>query len=410
MAGEARPPAGCVERAGWRWAEPWWDVWCQNVRGKWVGNTVLAVLLSELPVTEATILHAFRHGLVTLQPTLRKPAIVIPPGHVLRLNEVLHYKFHRHEPSVPATSPAVLFHDADVVVVSKPAGYPVHPIGRFHRCTVTGMLRLLHPDFADIRPTHRLDRLVSGCLIFARTKASAQRVTEAFRNRDVKKMYVARVTGQLPQPHVVVRAPIGRISALTEPPAFGVVDECDGGKSAVTTLEDAGVVFGDGTRLVRCFPETGRTHQIRVHLASVGCPIANDSKYTTRAVDTTTLPPLPRRPLSVKDPRCLECFLSDDELWGEHVTEYERRAAEIWLHAVRYTIPASLLVSAHATTGANGGPADTTGSMRTKRRKTDATTVTQPKSGSNASRQPPDGTPVETIEWSVPLPDWAKCA
>lgn len=172
------------------------------------------------------------------------------------------------------------YESADFLGVNKPASIPVHPTGRFrHQSLLWIMASELGHD--KLLPTHRLDRLTSGCVMFARNSEAAARLSELIRQDGVvHKEYLAMTHGVFPvvdngAGSIEVNKPIG---VFEESSGRCIVDEANG-KPAVSTFQ---AIWSDPVRnvsVVRCLPRTGRTHQLRVHLQYLGFPIVGDPLY-----------------------------------------------------------------------------------------------------------------------------------
>eukprot|EP00039_Didymoeca_costata_P021552 m.344845 g.344845 ORF g.344845 m.344845 type:complete len:390 (+) comp25262_c0_seq1:178-1347(+) len=327
-----------VFKNGYRFAIPWWDTWAQNVRGKWFDRKIEDVLTSELPLDITAVNKAIECGHVKIKR--RRKTDVTGNGvyeYVLNPNEKIVYKFHRHEPEVLDTPIVIIQKHPELVVVRKPATMPVHPIGRFKRCSLINVLKYTYPELGDLFICHRLDRLVSGCMVFARNKDVAKILATCFAKGQVEKTYVARVLGDFPDDHITVEHSIGLISET--PPVYGKVPEDKGGKPACTSFALL-KSLGDGTSLVYCYPKTGRTHQIRVHLASTGHPIANDLKYGGDMGDDT---PPPGPPEHSKETSCLECqgLSSAPTMTAANRLDKTTLSKGIWLHAMKYKFKSS---------------------------------------------------------------------
>ena len=199
----------------------------------------------------------------------------------------------RHEDTVtvcvpPARSPADLipqdipvpavFEDEHLIVVDKPAGLPVHPGPGHPDGTLVNALLALCPDIrgigGELRPgiVHRLDLDTSGLMVAAKTQQAHQRLAEQMKNREFRKEYLAVSVGLVTPESGTIDAPIGRDPRHRQRMAVGA-----GGRAARThyeTLEDL-----SGHTLLNLILETGRTHQIRVHLAYLGYPLLGDAVY-----------------------------------------------------------------------------------------------------------------------------------
>lgn len=179
----------------------------------------------------------------------------------------------------------VVHEDDDVVVIDKPAGLVVHPGAGNPTGTLVHGLLARYPGIADVggdpvRPgiVHRLDKDTSGLLVVARTNDAHEALTGALRSRLVTRRYRALVWDHVEEPLGRVDAPIAR--SPREPTRMAVVV---GGKEARTEYEvvrrfDLPVPCTE----LRCRLETGRTHQIRVHLQAIGHPVVGDSRYGGR--------------------------------------------------------------------------------------------------------------------------------
>lgn len=199
------------------------------------------------------------------------------------------------EETPEATLP-ILFEDAHLVAVNKPAGIPVHPTARHHKGTVVKMLEAAR-DGERLMLAHRIDRETSGVLLLSRTPEADRHVKAQFakgaeegnappkggsEGRSVRKRYVAITWGWPEQDQFRVELPL----ELDPTSRYGVkmrVARPDEGLRAVTIFEVAGrrVHPETGRRyaLVRCSLETGRQHQIRLHLAALGLPLVGDKLY-----------------------------------------------------------------------------------------------------------------------------------
>ena len=179
----------------------------------------------------------------------------------------------------------VVHADAAVVVVDKPAGVVVHPgAGHTHGTLAAGLLARF-PDLADVgdpaRPgiVHRLDRGTSGLLVVARTAAAYQSLTAQLAERTVGRRYVALVTGHLADDRGVVDAPIGR--STRTPTKMAVSANGRPARTGYRVLRRLGdqPALDQPSTLLALALETGRTHQIRVHLAAIGHPVVGDDRY-----------------------------------------------------------------------------------------------------------------------------------
>ena len=180
------------------------------------------------------------------------------------------------EQTADATDIPVLYEDEDIVVINKPAGVLTHAKGGISQeHTVADMLQPLTTFASDTNRAgivHRLDRETSGVLVGARTPAAAEFLQKQFAQRTTKKTYIAIVEGVPKHTEALIDLPIGRSPA--KPSTFRVDPK---GKSAQTTYYVLDVQ--NGKSLVKLQPKTGRTHQLRVHMAHIGHPIVGDIVY-----------------------------------------------------------------------------------------------------------------------------------
>jgi 23S rRNA pseudouridine1911/1915/1917 synthase len=256
------------------------------------GRRLDVVLADALGVSRSAAVNRIESGGVTVggRPARRSRTLVT--GEVVEIPEVV-----ADEVADPPPLPPVRHRDEHLLVIAKPPGLVVHP-GAGHRSdTLVDALRAAGIPLADggdpTRPgiVHRLDRDTSGLLLVASTPEAMTGLVGMLADRRIVRRYLALLVGTPPEPRGVVDAPIGRHPVRRT--RFAVVE---GGRPARTryrTLREGTVDADDGSvrsvTAVVCGLESGRTHQIRVHLDAVGAPVAGDPVYGTDRVLATAL-------------------------------------------------------------------------------------------------------------------------
>jgi len=229
--------------------------------------------------TESDWLRHIEQGLVRIEGD------PVAATHPLAEGELL--TWHRPpwvEPTAPSSF-AVVYRDEDVLAVVKPRGMPAMPGGGFLERTLLHRVRGLDPEAS---PLHRLGRGTSGLTLFTRHKTARRALTEAWKEGAVERDYLALVVGHFPRAETVLDY---RIGAVPHRRLGEVVAVSPNGKKAVTRVRL--LESREATSLVEVHIETGRTHQIRIHLAAAGYPLEGDPLYPRGGIpepETTVLP------------------------------------------------------------------------------------------------------------------------
>ncbi|MCL5999580.1 MAG: RluA family pseudouridine synthase [Chloroflexi bacterium] len=275
-------------------------------------DKTLAALLKDL--SRSAVQRLIEQGQVTVNGQTRSASYQVKPNEVLVV-------------SVPEAQPAtaqaediplvILYEDDDVIAVNKPAGMVVHPGAGNASGTLANAILAHAPETAGVgdaaRPgiVHRLDKETSGIVLLARNETAYRALQAQFKSRVVKKLYLALCVGSVEPPRGIISKPIGRDPAHRQRMAVLI-----GGREAVTQyavaevytvdkdLQDVapgGLVKGSRYSFVRARPATGRTHQLRVHFASIGFPIVGDALYGATRHDPLSRALAPRHLLHASE-------------------------------------------------------------------------------------------------------------
>ena len=183
------------------------------------------------------------------------------------------------EPDTPQEF-GVIFEDDHVLAVDKPAGLPMHPTATYHRNTLTFLLRQAYGD-SPPHIAHRLDRETSGLVVCGKHLDAERALKRAFEDREVDKTYLAIVRGEMDEDEGLIDLPMRTAKGAELHVLMEVPEEGEG--SPARTRWSVRARAG-GHTLVELFPETGRQHQLRVHLMAVGHPIVGDKLYGPEGV------------------------------------------------------------------------------------------------------------------------------
>ncbi len=232
------------------------------------------ILTDQFPSCSRNYIQSlFEKGLITINGQ------AVKKRYVPKIGERISVEFTDEDPIDLAPDPIpldILYEDDAIICVNKPSGMVVHPAPGHPRKTFVNALlhhcQTLDVEKGDVRPgiVHRLDKETSGILVAAKTRSAQEKLTSAFSNRLVKKEYLAICTGS-PGTRTI-DASIGRHPVRRKEMALN-----ETGKEAVTEVST--VQKGELFSLISAKPITGRTHQIRVHLKSIGFPILGDKTY-----------------------------------------------------------------------------------------------------------------------------------
>lgn len=244
-------------------------------------DNFLAARLKGVP--KSAIYRILRTGQVRVNKGRAKPGYKLQAGDEVRIppisvqdRETLNEGDARRIGRVVES--AVLYENEDFLVINKPSGLAVHGGSGLRY----GLIEALHAGrskYEGVELVHRLDRATSGCLLLAKNRGVLRELHTLLRNHEIEKTYMALLLGHLTEQTLTIDAPLDR-GLLMGGERVAVVS--DAGKAAYTRIRSMESYSNPQASLVEIRIDTGRTHQIRVHCASRGHPLAGDDKYGDR--------------------------------------------------------------------------------------------------------------------------------
>jgi len=290
------------------------------------GCTVLDIVRTELSISRSTLrILKFTEGGITLNSeavTVRK---VVRAGDILSLATE---DLDTPEKLVPYNVELdIAFEDSEVVIPNKPPFMPTHQSHGHFDDTLANALAYKYEKEGSpfvFRPINRLDRNTSGLVLIAKNRLSAAALSESMRRREIKKTYIAILTGELPEDKGVIDACIRRAEKSI---IFREIctPDADGADTTITEYEV--IARANGHTLVRARPVTGRTHQLRVHFAYLGAALLGDDLYGTEskliarhalhAETLTFVHPSYRHEITVRAPLPNDMAMAVQDIFGD---------------------------------------------------------------------------------------------
>ena len=291
-----------------RLIEPYEFKYQLYTKRRWLGKKLLEVLLSEFHIySQDYFKNAIKEGKILIN---EKPT---KEDYILKDNDFLTHSTIRKENPIIFKKLEIIFEDNDYLVVDKPSSWPVHICGAYNFNTLQRIL-MDEYNYKDIKILHRLDKQTSGIVIFAKNSISAELFRNKLHTDDVQKIYFARVKGDFSiilnkkdllnkEGKIVCKKylkPLDKAKGIHTDVDDKEVEEFLNNKNkkeeksnniedkdkeifepkyAETEFEFLFYDIKSNTSMVKCYPKTGRTHQIRIHLKCLGFPIANDPCY-----------------------------------------------------------------------------------------------------------------------------------
>ena len=239
-----------------------------------IGMRIDSYLSQELDLSRSKVQKLIKDGLVTVNGEIKPVKYLVHVGDKIVVNDDLDYSINIEGEDIPLD---IVYEDDDLIVINKPSGMVVHPApGHYTGTLVNALIYKYNLSCGDsFRPgiVHRLDKDTSGLMLVAKNDFTLEKLSSMISEKRVDRHYLAIVTGVIKNDSGTIDAPIGR-------------DINNRQKMAVTAQNSRNAVthfsvlerFKENT-LIECVLETGRTHQIRVHMAYIGYPIVNDPLY-----------------------------------------------------------------------------------------------------------------------------------
>ena len=225
------------------------------------------------------VLKMLKSGYIKVNGKVEKPSYKIIDGDVINIDD----DFKIESDITPEDIDfEIVYEDDYLLVINKPSGLVVHPGSGNKNHTLVNGLMMHNINLSNVgdaeRPgiVHRIDKDTSGLMIVAKTNKCHEILTEYFKNKKVKRTYIALLKGVFPHDTATIDAPIGR----DKKNRLKMCVTADNSKNAVTHLKV--IKRYEKYTLVSLVLDTGRTHQIRVHMAYIGYPIYNDPVYTSK--------------------------------------------------------------------------------------------------------------------------------
>lgn len=231
-------------------------------------------LAERLELSRSKIQKLIKEDLVTVNGKTVSTNYIVKENDEIEINDNLNYEINIEPEDIPIN---IIYEDEDLLIINKESGMVVHPApGHYNGTLVNALLYRFNLTSGESnRPgiVHRLDKDTSGLMLVAKNEWTHEKLSEMISKKDVERKYLAIVDGLIKHDTGTIDAPIGRDSADRQKMAVTDVNA----KDSITHFRV--LERFDNNTLIECILETGRTHQIRVHLAYIGYPVNNDPAY-----------------------------------------------------------------------------------------------------------------------------------
>ena len=244
-------------------------------------NRLDIYLANKLGISRSKVQKLNEEGKIQVNGVREKDSFLVTDEDDIEVNDELSFEIKVEKEDIPLD---VVYEDDYLVIINKPSGMVVHPApGNYSGTLVNALLYRfnLSKGEASFRPgiVHRIDKDTSGLLVVAKTEKAHELLSEMFKNKEVKREYIALVEGVIRENSGTIDAPIGRDPKDLEKMCVTGTNS----KEAVTHFKVL-QRYSKNT-LLKCILDTGRTHQIRVHMAYIGHRVVNDPLYGKKFSD-----------------------------------------------------------------------------------------------------------------------------
>lgn len=251
-------------------------------------NRLDKIIQSQLyKLTRNKIEHLIKsQGVIVNNIKIQKPAHKIKKGDIILIDWNLETHDLKPNPNIKLD---IIFENSDFIIINKPAGLTIHPLRMSDTNTLVNGLLAYYPKIKNVgenilRPgiVHRLDKDTSGLVIVAKNNISFEKLKEMFINKDIHKTYLALVYGKFKQKQGEINMPIARSKQKFNKRKIDLHNQ-EKSKQAITKYKV--IKEFRNTSLLEVYPQTGKTHQIRVHLAALSHFIIGDKEYGSKKIN-----------------------------------------------------------------------------------------------------------------------------